>query len=192
MTAMATMPVSHPLTLEDFEALRDAAESGHRYELVDGSLIVTPSPSWLHQVASSRLMAVLIRSNPDPDRLLVLHAPFDVLLGSDTAIQPDLMVFDARDDEPRLPLLTVEILSPSTRHLDIGLKWSRYASAGIPSYWVVDPDVPEVIAWQLENGAYNQVAHAATNQLVTLSTPWPASFTPQSLIVAGSTTRPPR
>ena len=185
MTAMATMPVSRPLTLEDFEAVRDAAESGHRYELVDGSLIVTPSPSWLHQVVSSRLMAVLLRSNPAPDHLLVLHAPFDVLLGSDTAVQPDLMVFDAHDDEPRLPLLAVEILSPSTRHLDIGLKWSRYASAGIPSYWVVDPDVPEIIAWQLDNDAYRQVAHASTDEQITLSTPWPATFTPQSLIVAG-------
>lgn len=185
MADMATMPVSRPLTPKDVEAIRDAAESGHRYELIDGSLIVTPSPSWLHQVVSSRLMAALIRSNPDPEHLLVLHAPLDVLLGENSAVQPDLMVFDTRDDEPRLPRLAVEILSASTRHIDIGLKWSRYASAGIPSYWVVDPDVPAVIAWRLEEDTYARLAGASGDEQITLPAPWPVTFTPQSLVPPG-------
>lgn len=182
MAAMATMPTSGPLTLEDLETVRAVADSGHRYELVDGSLIVTPAPSWLHQVVSSQLMATLLLTNPDPDRLVVLHAPFDVVLGADSAVQPDLMVFDSRHHEPRTPLLAVEILSPSTRHIDIGLKWSHYASAGIPVYWVVDPDEPGVVGWQLHDGGYVKIAAGSAAQEVTLPGPWPVTFTPQSLI----------
>lgn len=66
MASMATMPVSRPLTIEDFEAIRDAAVDGRRYELVDGSLVVTPSPSWRHQVVSSRLMAALLAPTRTP------------------------------------------------------------------------------------------------------------------------------
>jgi len=47
-----------------------------------------------------------------------------------------LVLRRAADD---LPLLAVEILSPSTRRFDLTVKRSRYESAGVPSYWVVDP-----------------------------------------------------
>lgn len=95
------MPMSRPLTIEDFEVIRDAADDGHRYELIDGSLIVTPSPTWLHQRVSSRLIELLILSNPDRERFEVLHAPFDVRPGGPTNLQPDPMVFtDAWVESP--------------------------------------------------------------------------------------------
>lgn len=182
MAGMATMPVSRPLTIEDLEAIRDASADGHRYELVDGSLVVTPSPSWLHQYVSSRLISALLRTNPDEDHLVVLHAPFDVRLGPDSALQPDLMVFDRRDDEPRVPVLAIEVLSPSTRHLDLGLKWSRYAAGGIPHYWVVDPDEPSVTAWTLRRGAYVQVGRAVGEADLELTAPWPLTLDPAALV----------
>lgn len=126
-------------------------------------------------------MAVLVRSNPEPDSLVVLHAPFDVVIGEDSTVQPDLMVFDSRHEEPSLPLLAVEIVSPSTRHIDIGLKWSRYASAGIPDYWVVDPGVPSAVAWQREHGTYTLVAEASADENFIPRTPWPVDLTPRSL-----------
>lgn len=181
MATMATMPVSRPLSIEDFEAIRDAADDGHRYELVDGSLIVTPSPSWRHQAVSSALMAALLRSDREPETLVVLHAPLDVRLAIDSVVQPDLMVFDADDQEPRVPLLAVEILSASTRHLDIGLKWSRYAAARIPAYWVVDPDEPSVTAWTLRGDTYVEAARATGDEEVTLPGPWPVTLSSRSL-----------
>jgi Uma2 family endonuclease len=42
-------------------------------------------------------------------------------------------------DLPTAPLLAVEVLSASTRRIDLMLKRSRYEAAGCPSYWVVDP-----------------------------------------------------
>lgn len=182
MTVMATMPVSRPLTIEDFEAIRDAADDGHRYELVDGSLVVTPSPSWSHQVVSIQLIRVLLGSNPEPDRLVVLHAPLDVQLAEDSVVQPDLMVFDTDDEQPRRPLLAVEILSPSTRHIDIGLKWSRYAAAGIQHYWVVDPDEPSVTGWTLQDGTYREERRAVGDEQVELTGPWPVTLSPAALL----------
>ncbi|WP_256837822.1 Uma2 family endonuclease [Ornithinimicrobium faecis] len=179
------MPMSRPLTLEDFEAIRDAADDGHRYELIDGSLIVTPSPTWLHQVVSSRLLVLLAQTIPEPDRYAVLHAPYDVRLSDTSTVQPDLMVFDTSDGEPRLPLLAIEILSPSTRHIDTGLKWSRFAAAGIQHFWIVDPDAPTFTAWELREGRYVVAAEAVGDQSVTVPTPWPVTISPASLTQAG-------
>lgn len=182
MAVMATMPVSRPLTIEDFEAIRDAADDGHRYELVDGSLVVTPSPSWLHQVVASRVMAALLGADPDPERFIVIHAPFDVRVADDTVVQPDLMVFDGHEVEPRRPLLAVEILSPSTRHIDLGLKRSRYAAAGIQHYWVVDPGEPSVTAWTLQDQTYLEPAREVGDTEVTLPGPWPVTLVPRALV----------
>ena len=70
-------------------------------------------------------------------------APFAVGLADDTEVQPDILVapraqFTERD-LPAPPLLAVEVLSPSTRRVDLLLKRDRYEEAGIASYWIVDP-----------------------------------------------------
>jgi Uma2 family endonuclease len=59
----------------------------------------------------------------------VLFAPFDVAISDDTVMQPDL---------PVAPLLAVEVLSPSTRRVDLMLKWSRFEAAGCTSFWALD------------------------------------------------------
>ncbi|WP_256837821.1 Uma2 family endonuclease [Ornithinimicrobium faecis] len=176
---MATMPMSRPLTLEDFEAIRGAADDGHRYELIDGSLIVTPSPSRTHQRVVTRLAMLLGQTNPEPARFEVLVAPLDVRLSELTTVQPDAVVL--LDDDDPVPLLALEVLSPSTRHFDVGLKRSRYASAGIAHFWVVDPDAPSLTAWELREGRYVVAAEAVGDQTVTVPTPWPVTITPASL-----------
>ena len=129
MTAVIDMPRSRPLTVAD---LADRPDDGHRYELLDGVLIVTPAPSMRHQDAALSL-AVLLRA-ACPPALKVLTAPFDVTLADDTVLQPDVLVFDRKQvtarDLPGAPLLAVEVLSPSTRRFDLHLKRSRYEAAG--------------------------------------------------------------
>lgn len=178
MATMTTMPVSRPLTIEDFEAIRDAAEDRHRYELVDGSLVVTPAPSRVHQRVVSRLLRLLAESNPVPSRHEVLVAPFDVRLGPSTVVQPDVLVVG---DDDGAPLLAAEVLSPSTRHLDIGLKWSRYAAGGIAHYWLIDPDVPSVTVWTLVGEHYERAAHGEGASTVHLAVPWPVDVNADSL-----------
>jgi Uma2 family endonuclease len=155
MDPVTTLP-RRPLTVDDLELMPD---DGHRYELVDGTLIVSPSPSLRHQRVHARLMKLLLLScTPE---LEVLSAPLDVVLADDTSVQPDLLVVRSDLPGPKVtepPALAVEILSPSSRLLDLNLKKARYERAGVPSYWVVDPDEVRLVAWELLDAAYVEVA----------------------------------
>lgn len=182
MAGVSTLPLGRPLTLEDFEALRDGVDDGARYELVDGSLVVTPAPTWAHQVVLTALLRELLVSNPDEGRYVILAAPHDVHLGGTSVLQPDLSVHDLERGGRDLPAHVVEILSPSTRHLDLGLKRSRYAAGGIEHYWVVDPGDVSVTAWQLRDGAYVGSLVVAGDQTATLPGVWPVTLRPSDLV----------
>ncbi|MFT4010840.1 MAG: Uma2 family endonuclease [Nocardioidaceae bacterium] len=180
-TERGFLPYGRELTRADLGVVPD---DGHRYELVDGVLVVTPAPRIRHQDAVLNL-AVILRAAL-PDGLKVMVAPVDVVLADDTVIQPDLLVARTEDftetDLPVAPLLAVEVLSPSTRGIDLLLKKDRLERAGCAHYWVVDPDEPSVIAWDLVDGAYRQVARAAGAELFEVASPFSVSFTPASLI----------
>lgn len=179
-TAPAGLPFSRALTRADLD---DTPDDGHRYELIDGALLVTPSPMHRHQSAVGELYVQLRLGCPAD--LQVLLAPFDVVLADDTVVQPDLLVARRADfterELPVAPLLAVEILSPSTRRIDLMLKRSRYEAAGCPSYWVVDPDVPSIIAWELRDGAYALVGEVSGDDSLTLEQPYPVTVVPARL-----------
>lgn len=178
---VTVLPQSRPLTADDLAAVPD---DGHRYELIDGTLIVTPAPSWRHQRVVARLLRTLM--DAAVDGLEVLAAPFDVRLADDTVLQPDVLVCRVSDltqrNLPVAPLLAVEVLSPSTRLIDLNLKRARYEAAGCASYWVVDPDAASIVAWELRDGAYVEVAAVAGDEPFTAARPVPVSLTPQSLV----------
>jgi len=180
MGDVTTLPRGRAYTRADLGAIPD---DGHRYELVDGSLVVTPSPSLRHQDALLKL-AVVLRSRC-PDDLRVVVAPFDVALAADTVLQPDLLVArrsDLTDRElPTAPVLAVEVLSPSTRRIDLTLKRSRLEAAGCSAYWVVDPDEPSITVWELVEGEYVDRAHAVGDETVALDQPFPVRITPSQL-----------
>jgi len=174
-------PLSRPFTWADLETMPD---DGHRYELIDGALIVTPAPSWRHQRGVLEL-AVALRAKC-PSDLEILVAPFDVVLAADTVVQPDILV-TSRDKftEKALhgpPLLAIEILSPSTRRIDLLLKRSWYEAAGCASYWLLDPDTEQLTAWELRAGAYELAGEAAGNESVTLTAPFPVTIVPARLL----------
>ena len=122
-----------------------------RYELLDGELIMSPSPNRLHQSASlylSHNLAGLIISA----RIgYIFAAPFDVVLSDTDVVQPDIMfVSNARahiitDDNIRgAPDLVVEILSPSTAERDRTFKRALYALHGVKEYWMVDTELRQI------------------------------------------------
>ncbi|MGH3348024.1 MAG: Uma2 family endonuclease [Nocardioides sp.] len=179
MVTVTTLP-ARPFSRADLDAMPN---DGHRYELIDGVLVVTPSPSPDHQRFSRGVFLLLHTACPDD--LEVLYAPFDVAIADDTVMQPDLLVA-ARDDFtdrdlPVAPVLAVEILSPSTRRFDLTLKRSRYESAGTASYWVVDPDELSLTAWDLVDGAYVEVAHVTGEEEWTAASPFPVTIVPAAL-----------
>lgn len=182
LETVTTLPYGRPLTRADLDAMPD---DGHRYELIDGILIVSPAPLWLHQRVHSNLFGLLINACP-PD-LEVLSAPFDIALSDDTVMQPDLLVarredYARRGLEGKPPVLAVEILSDSTRRIDLLLKPSRLQAAACPSYWVVDPDVPSLIASDLRDGTYVQVAKVSGDEEFRAELPFPVSVVPDSLV----------
>ena len=178
---MTTLPSGRPLTAADLEAMPD---DGRRYELIDGALVVTPSPSLRHQLVSSNLHLLLGRQCPE--HLRVLAAPTDVRLAIDTVLQPDLLVVRRAEldveTEPLRPLLVVEILSPSTRHIDLELKRARYQAAGCPAYWVIDPYGLELRAWELRDGEYVAVAHVTASEVYAASQPIAVDVVPSALV----------
>ena len=182
MGLMPTMPRSRPLTLEDFEKIRDV-DDGHRYELIDGVLVVTPSPVPVHQRVVTRLSHALSASAPPGYEVFV--APLDIRLAADTVVQPDILVAGAASITERriegAPVLAVEVLSPSTRHFDLSLKHARYEAAGCPNYWVIDPHESSLHAWHLTGGGYDLVGHVVGAQPAVLSHPWPVTVVPHDL-----------
>ncbi|MGY4719341.1 Uma2 family endonuclease [Naumannella huperziae] len=78
----------------------------------------------------------------------------------------------AERDLPAAPLLAVEILSPSTRLIDLNLKRARYQQAGSPSYWVVDPEARTVTVWELAADGYAEAASAGERELLEVGNPF--------------------
>lgn len=181
MASMTTLPRGRAFTAADLEAMPD---DGNRYELIDGALIVTPAPLPRHQIVAANLFTVL--RTVCPPALRVLFAPLDVKLSESTVLQPDLLVAAKESfgekNLPGTPLLAVEILSPSTRHIDLGLKRSRYEAAGCPSYWVVEPETPSITAWQLEEGEYTVAGSATGEELCLLDQPFRVQVVPARLL----------
>jgi Uma2 family endonuclease len=168
-------------TVEDLEHF---PADGLRYELLDGFLLVTPAPSGPHQTAVLEL-AVLLRSAM-PSHLKVYIAPRDWQPDRGTSFQPDVLIVrrdEDRDGPITAPLaLAVEVQSKSTRRKDRLLKYSVYAEQGVASYWIVDPDEPSFVAYELKDGAYVEVGRATGDQSVTLTTPFEVTVTPKSLV----------
>ena len=139
-------------------AVRDLPDDGLRYELVDRELVVTPAPSWIHQRVVAGLFLRLGIYLSTSRVGLVSSSPADLAFGEDEILQPDLFVtpLDAQapirswTDVTRL-LLAIEIVSPGSARFDRQLKRRRYQRAGVPEYWIVDPDARLVERWRPED-----------------------------------------
>jgi Uma2 family endonuclease len=91
----------------------------------------------------------------------VLTAPAAIQLSTDVVREPDLFVLPPEEvpkakGVPLLvrPALVIEVMSPSTRTIDLVEKAEDYALAGIPEYWAVDPEHKELIIHRLEAARY--------------------------------------
>jgi len=135
-------------------------EDGTRYELVDGELLVSPSPRFPHQRAV-RELTFLVGPYVEAHGVgEVIFSPSDLDLRSGHLVQPDLFVVDratlrgAGDwSDVGIPRLVIEVLSPSTARYDRITKRRLYQRVGVPVYWVVDLDARLVEMWRPEEAA---------------------------------------
>ncbi len=183
---MGSMAAVELLTREDLDRMPD--DDGNRYELIEGEIVVSPSPRSRHQVVVARLFRLL--DDACPPGVMVLFAPLDVQLEEHSVVEPDLIVFDETAlgerglDTP--PLLAVEILSPSTRSRDLVRKKRLYERTGVASYWVVDPgdedNDPSVIVWEAREGSYVPVATFGGDEEWTATVPFAVTVVPSRLV----------
>jgi Uma2 family endonuclease len=169
-----------PFTVAELDRM---PRDGHRYELVDGALVVSARPPTVHRAVAGRLAGAL--GSACPEGLCVIPEPA-VQLDLRTEFDPDLVVVplddvgDAKFTVP--PLLVVEVRSPSTALIDLNRKKAAYQKFGVPSCWIVDPEParPELTVFELrESSGY--VLTATSTQPLTLSHPFTVTITPADL-----------
>lgn len=140
-TGMSSLPTIPYVTEEEFLAL---PESSERIELIDGEIILSPSPSLNHQIAVGRLFRALSAWADHRPPAAVCISPLDVRIAPDRVLQPDvfLLLGGLPEDTSKVlscvPDLVVEVMS-QRRTYDRMTKRLVYAEAGVTEYWIVDP-----------------------------------------------------
>ena len=139
---MAVSVETKPWTVEDLYRIpRDE----NRYEVLCGELLVTPPPGDKHEVALARLNSLLV-PYVVANRLGLVFSGNPAIHREGSFLIPDLLVrrpFEAEGAtwaEQTLPILVVEVRSPSTWNRDRTSKRSFYLRLNVPDYWMVDPE----------------------------------------------------
>jgi Uma2 family endonuclease len=149
-------------TVEDYTSL---PETGPRYQLVEGDLIVAPAPNRYHQQISGNLEFLLRAYLKEHPIGKIYDAPFDVYLDDVNVFQPDIL-FVSKERHGILtdrgaegaPDLVVEILSPSSARLDLDRKKKVYARHGVTEFWAISPETRQVQIYRLQEQVERPVA----------------------------------
>ncbi|MGW3564293.1 Uma2 family endonuclease [Streptomyces sp. NPDC000941] len=153
-----------PWTVEDVLALPEHPARA-RYELVDGILMMSPAPSWDHQIVSSELHSQ-IKTALTRSAAPFISAEAVNVTGESRLFIPDIAIVDraaVQRGTLAVPLeavlLLVEIVSPFNRSTDRILKPALYAQAKVPAYWRVElePEV-RIVVHELSVDTYREVA----------------------------------
>lgn len=128
-------------TQKDYERLPEGAP----YQLIDGELIMTPSPIYEHQKLVLRLSRSLASFVEEKNIGEVIIAPMDVYLTETDIFQPDIIFISnershiIQERVKGVPDLIIEVLSPSSAYYDLVQKKNVYEKTGVREYWIVDP-----------------------------------------------------
>ena len=166
------MAVTKPAGTWVYEDLFSLPDDGTRYEIIEGELYETPSPSLAHAITVRNLVLLLGRVLESLGGT-ILFAPLDVFFPGADPVQPDILAIlpgwggTLRQRGPEgAPDLAIEVLSPSNRGHDLLTKRSLYARAGVREYWIVDPASKTVDVLTLDRDAFHTVQTAAEDASV--------------------------
>ena len=169
---MVTRTRRGPYTYADYLLTPDDV----RYELIDGELIVAPTPIPLHQRIGMRFTNRMGPFIEEQGLGELLAAPMDVRFSDTNVLQPDILFISnershiiGETNIQGAPDLIIEIASPSTEERDRGVKQELYALFGVLEYWRAYPLTQTVEALRLENGRLVSVGVYGPG--ATLSTP---------------------
>jgi len=163
-----------PVTYDDYLTLPN---DGKKYEIIEGELTMSPSPTTDHQEISIRLTNAIF-SYVDKHKLgKVYPAPIDVVLSITDIVQPDIVFISSERTDIitkkniiAAPDLVIEILSESTETLDRVTKKNLYERYGVREYWIVDPSAKIIEQHILENKAFRFIGKFESGQSIDVST----------------------
>ena len=164
---MVSVKPTTGLTYEDYARTSD----DERWELLNGELVMVPSPNMSHQATQAKLGSRLNNFVDQGGLGHVFFAPTDVVLSDTNVVQPDLL-FISRGREHIIthanvqgaPDLAAEIRSPSTAERDLTVKRRLYAEHGVKEYWLVDPDARTVTVPLLGERGYEEAGTYRSGQ----------------------------
>ena len=148
------------MTADDYLAAQD---DGHRYELINGVVCMSPSPSRPHQKVIGeiyRQLANFLVRRPIGEAIVKV----DVRFAEDLVYRPDVVFVSAEKAAhcgariTVVPDLVVEVISPDSRRYDHETKKGDYERCGVREYWLVDPEKREFVFYRLEDGRYVRVS----------------------------------
>ncbi len=156
------------LTVEDYRKL---PADDWRYQLIDGEIVMSPSPNFFHQTILLNLIEILSPYVRQHDLGRVRFAPLDFYLDDNNVYQPDIF-FISRARESIIqedglhgaPDLVVEVLSPHTARYDLNAKRAGYARSGVRELWLIYPKAERVDVFHLQDNAETPVASYSLGQ----------------------------
>lgn len=156
--------MSTTVTTMSWDEYQELDEHLHA-EYVDGRAVVNASPTQRHQRAVLRLANLLQAALT---MTASVHIEWAWKPGDDEFV-PDVLVTEPTEEQPRFtgtPLLAVEVLSTNQAH-DLVTKPMKYARAGLPRYWIVDPADETVTAFVLVEDMYQEIGSVRRTQEAT-------------------------
>ena len=145
-----------------------------RFDIIDGEVIMSASPSFTHQMILANLH-LLVHYFVDEHQLgWVLFAPMDVIVQEEPlrVRQPDLL-FVSNENRGIIgnhihggPDLVVEVLFPSNSRRDIEDKLADYAQVGVKESWLVSPEGSTVEALTLKDGSWERLSFHGLGDVV--------------------------
>lgn len=130
-------------------------------EWIDGYIEVLPMPTRKHQQILAFLF-LAFHSLMQRGRGEVLFSPLRLRVGPRTFREPDLLLIRSKDDPRAMNRywegadLVVEVVSPDDPDRDYKTKREDYAQAGVPEYWIVDPQEEKITVLQLIEARYEE------------------------------------
>jgi Uma2 family endonuclease len=161
-------------------------QDGHRYEIIDGGLHVTPPLDQAHEMVVRAMVTTLRGAAPEG---WWVCSRLGIEIGASNLV-PDVTVLRPHSsgaiwNNPADVAMVVEVETPATSRYDRLLKPALYADAGIEAYWRVEPD-PESPVLHLytlaADGRYALHRTVQGDELVALDSPFPVRVTPSTWI----------
>lgn len=159
--AMAVLEIIEKKTVKDYQLLPEGA----LYQLINGNIIMSPSPNRIHQKLIGRIYSLILSHCDKMEIGEVYIAPSDVYLDDENVVQPDIYFVAANNlsiltnaGADAAPDLVIELLSPSNAYYDLRAKLQLYEKFGVKEYFIVDPADDMVVAYKpAADGKYREV-----------------------------------